>query len=97
MTNTHAERYFTALCFKHFRYFEAVEVSLDPRITVIIGENEAGQTTVAEAMASLSSGDEEGRRRSPLRHGKPTGHITVFDTNRRTPAAMWRHGGKHPM
>jgi energy-coupling factor transporter ATP-binding protein EcfA2 len=97
MENADSEGRFTTLRLKNLRCFEETEISLDPRITVIIGENGAGKTTVAEALASLSSGDEEGLRHFPLRHGKRTGYIAVFDTNRRTPAAIWRHGGKHPI
>jgi predicted ATPase len=63
-------------------------------VTVIIGENSAGKTTVAEVMASLSYGTDEGLRYFPLRHEKRTGHVALFDTNRKTPAAVWRHGGK---
>ena len=87
---------FTALRLQNVRCFDEVEISLDPRLTVIIGENGAGKTTVAEVMASLSYGEDEGLRHFPLRHGKRTGHIALFDTDRRNPAAIWRHGGPWP-
>jgi len=87
---------FTALRLKNVRCFDEVEIPLDPRVTVIIGENGAGETTVAEVMASLSYGEDEGLRRFPLRHGKRTGHIALFDTDSNHPAAIWRHGGKRP-
>jgi predicted ATPase len=72
------------------RCFDETEIALDPRVTVIIGENGAGKTTVAEVMASLSYGADEGLRHFPLRYGKHTGHIALFDPGRKTPAALWR-------
>jgi recombinational DNA repair ATPase RecF len=56
MANTDSEGRFTALRLKNLRCFEEVDIPLDPRVIVIIGENRAGKTTVAAALASLSSG-----------------------------------------
>jgi hypothetical protein len=94
--NTVPERLFTTLRLKNVRCFDEVEIPLDPRVTVIIGENGAGKTTVAEVMASLSYGEDEGLRHFPLQHGKRTGHIALFDTDRKNPTAIWRHGGQRP-
>ena len=53
--NTGSEGRFTALHLQNVRCFDEVEIPLDPRVTVIIGENGAGKTTVAEALAVWSS------------------------------------------
>jgi energy-coupling factor transporter ATP-binding protein EcfA2 len=76
------------------RCFEDVEVPLDPRVTVIIGENGAGKTTIAEAMASLSAGDGEGLTAFPLRHGAGVGDgaIELFEAGAKEPAARWTPG-----
>jgi energy-coupling factor transporter ATP-binding protein EcfA2 len=95
--NTGSEGGFATLHLKNVRCFDQMEIVLDPRMTVIIGENGAGKTTVAEVMASLSYGADEGLRHFPLRYGKRTGHVALFDTNRKTPAAIWRHGGRRPV
>lgn len=94
--NIDSEGRFARLRLKNVRCFDETEIALDPRVTVIIGENGAGKTTVAEVMASLSYGADEGLRHFPLRHGKRTGHVALFDPGRKTPAALWRHGGKRP-
>jgi predicted ATPase len=88
--NIDSEGRFARLCLKNVRCFDETEIALDPRVTVIIGENGAGKTTVAEVMASLSYGADEGLRHFPLRYGKHTGHIALFDPGRKTPAALWR-------
>ncbi len=41
-------------CFRH------AKVPLHRRVTVLIGENGSGKTTVAEALASLAPGEDEG-------------------------------------
>jgi hypothetical protein len=97
LTNAGSDGRFVALRLKNVRCFDETEIVLDPRVTVIIGENGAGKTTVAEVMASLSYGADEGLRHFPLRHGKRTGHVALFDTNKKTPAAIWRHGGRRPV
>ena len=74
MENADSEGRFTILRLKNLRCFEEAEIPLDPRVTVIIGENGAGKTTVAEAMASLSSGEDEGLRHFPLRLGVLVGN-----------------------
>ena len=91
-----AEHRFTRLHLKNVRCFDDTEIPLDPYMTVIIGENGAGKTTVAEAIASLCAGEDEGLTTFPLRHGKRIGHISLFDAASRTPAAIWRQGGRFP-
>jgi hypothetical protein len=95
--NTGSEGRFATLRSKNVRCFDATEIALDPRVTVIIGENGAGKATVAEVIASVSYGTEEGLRHFPFRYGKPTCHIAVFDADRKTPTAVWHHGGKRPV
>ena len=87
---------FSTLSLKNVRCFNDVDIPLDQRLTVIIGENGTGKTTIAEAMASLSFGDEEGLRDFPLRRGQRTGHIALSASERSTPLAIWRHGGRYP-
>jgi hypothetical protein len=94
--NMGSEGRFATLRLKNVRCFDETEITLDPRVTVIIGENSAGKTTVAEVMASLSYGTDEGLRHFPLRYGRHTGHIALFDPGRKTPAALSRHGRKRP-
>jgi energy-coupling factor transporter ATP-binding protein EcfA2 len=95
-SNVDSERRFAALRLQNVRCFDEVEIPLDPGVTIIIGENGAGKTTVAEALASLSYGEDEGLRHFPLRYGKRTGRIALFNTDRQRPAALWRHGGRQP-
>jgi predicted ATPase len=95
--NTGHEGRFATLRLTNVRCFAETEITLDPRMTVIIGENGAGKTTVAEVMASLSYGADEGLRHFPLRHGKHTAEVALFDPERKTPAAVWHQGGKRPV
>jgi energy-coupling factor transporter ATP-binding protein EcfA2 len=94
--NAGSEGGFTALRLQNVRCFDEVEIPLDPRVTIIIGENGAGKTTVAEALASLSYDEDEGLRHFPLQYGKHTGRIALFDTDRQHSVALWRHGGQQP-
>ena len=91
---TEAEKRFSLLRLENIRCFEKAEIPLDPRLTVVIGENGAGKTTVAEAIASLSYGDEEGLQSFPLRRGKSSGSIALFDAKEKKPQAVWRSGRK---
>jgi AAA domain, putative AbiEii toxin, Type IV TA system/AAA domain len=80
---------FDRLRLRNVRCFEDAEVALDSRVTVIIGENGSGKTTIAEAVASLSAGDHEGLASLPLRHGAREGSVTLFDAGSPEPAATW--------
>lgn len=64
---------------------------LDARVTVIIGPNGAGKTSIAEAIASLASGDDEGLHDFPLRHGASAGSISLYGAGPK-PLAEWRAG-----
>jgi len=65
------------LTLRNFRSFEDVAIDFDPRVTVFIGENGAGKTSIAEAIASLVHGDDEGLADFPLRKGATEGRIAV--------------------
>jgi len=60
--------YFDRLRLKNVRYFRDAEIPFDKRVTVIVGGNASGKTTLMEAMASVTHGDDEGPRDFPLRH-----------------------------
>lgn len=82
----------TRLVLRNVRCFEDVTLQLDPRVTVLIGENGAGKTTVAEAIASLCYGDDEGLSSFPLRHGSKDGLIALYEENREAPIGAWTAG-----
>ncbi len=86
--------WFDRLLLANVRCFERVEVPLGRRVTVIIGENGAGKTTVAEALASLSAGADEGLTDFPLRHGAATGEIALYEVGASAPVARWEAAGE---
>lgn len=69
------------LTLENVRCFRSLELPLDRRITVLLGENGSGKTTLVEALASLSSGDDEGLDTFPLRRGAKSGSISLRDTS----------------
>lgn len=64
---------------------------LDARVTVIIGPNGAGKTSIAEAIASLASGKDEGLDEFPLRRGASAGSIALYGDGPK-PLAQWSAG-----
>ena len=78
------------LTLKNFRCFAATTIPLHPRVTVLIGENGSGKTTVAEARASLCYGPEEGLEEFPLRHKTRSGRVALYRGRR--PEAFWQVG-----
>ncbi len=74
------------------RCFERAEVPLDAQVTVIIGQNGAGKTTIAEAIASLAPGEREGLAAFPLRSGATSGSIVLHGDGGR-PLASWTEKG----
>jgi len=89
-----SEPWFDRLRLTNVRCFEDAEVPLDRNVTVIIGENGAGKTTVAEALASMSFGEQEGLKKFPFRHDGKSGHIALYEAGAKAPAAQWSAGGK---
>ena len=81
--------YFDRLRLKNVRCFRDTEIPLDPRVTVIVGGNAAGKTTLMEALASLAHGDEEGLSSFPLRSGTTRSEIALYENGKRSPAAKW--------
>ena len=83
------EPWFDRLRLTNVRCFEEVEVPLDRRVTVIIGENGAGKTTIAEALASMSFGEKEGPRKFPFRNDDRSGQMALYEAGGKAPAAQW--------
>lgn len=83
------EPWFDRLRLKNVRCFEETDVPLDQHVTVIIGENGAGKTTIAEALASMSFGEDEGLKRFPFRHDGKSGQIALYEVGTTTPTAQW--------
>ncbi len=75
------------------RCFARAVVPLDAAVTVIIGQNGAGKTTIAEAIASLVHGEGEGLETFPLRRGATTGSIEFVGADD-TRLARWNAGTK---
>jgi len=86
-----ARRPFDRLVLKNVRCFRDTTIDLDPRLTVLLGENGSGKTTVVEALASLSFGD-EGLKEFPLARKARSGEIALHAEGERKPAARWTAG-----
>ena len=80
---------FDRLRLKNVRCFGDAEIPFDRRITVIVGENASGKTTLMEALASLTHGDDEGLTAFPLRHGAARGEIALYESGRKSAVARW--------
>ena len=75
------------------RCFKDAVIELDPQLTVLIGENGAGKTTVVEALASLTYGKEEGLSSFPLSREATKGEIALYESPTTSrPVARWRSG-----
>ncbi len=84
---------YRSLELQNVRCFRKVQVPLHRRVTVLIGDNGSGKTTVAEALACLAYGEDEGLREFPLRHRTKNGRIALYGGGRR-PAAVWSVGSR---
>ena len=83
-------RYFDRLRLKNVRCFRDAEIPFDKRVTVIVGGNASGKTTLMEALASVTHGDDEGLKEFPLRHGTARGEIALYERGRKPAAALQR-------
>lgn len=80
------------LTLRNVRCFGEAEVPLHHRVTLVLGENGAGKTTVAEVIASLvHRGD--GLERFPLRRGESDGRAEIYEQGSKKPVARWRARG----
>jgi predicted ATPase len=79
------------LVLENVRCFVHSEVPLGAQVTVIIGQNGSGKTSIVEALASLALGDGEGLDQFPLRRGGSAGSIALYGADPE-PMARWTHG-----
>jgi len=84
---------FDKLVLKNVRCFQDATIPLDDHVTIIIGENGSGKSTIIEALASLSQNEERNVfKEFPLRSHAKRGEIALYQ-GRRSPAGYWRAGG----
>lgn len=83
------------LVLENVRCFARAEVPLEAQVTIIIGQNGSGKTSIAEAIASLAPGDGEGLERFPLRQGASAGSMTLHGAGAE-PIARWVEGAARP-
>ena len=79
------------LVLENVRCFARAEVPLDAQVTVIIGQNGSGKTSIAEAIASLAPGEREGLEEFPRRRGTVAGSMAIFADSERS-IAEWNVG-----
>ncbi|WP_437285384.1 AAA family ATPase [Sorangium sp. So ce406] len=79
------------LVLENVRCFARGEVPLGAQVTVVIGQNGSGKTSIIEALASLAPGDGEGLDRFPLRRGASGGAMALHGTGAE-PLARWADG-----
>ena len=84
-----AARPFERLTLRNVRCFRDATIELDPQVTVLLGENGSGKTTVVEALASLTSGEGEGLAGFPLARGTKSGEMALEAAGEKKPVALW--------
>lgn len=88
---------FGRLHLQNVRCFRDTTIELHPKLTVLIGENGTGKTTIAEALASLSYGETEGLVDFPVSRGFRSGKIALFPATAGGSAksgAHWQAGAR---
>jgi energy-coupling factor transporter ATP-binding protein EcfA2 len=83
------------LVLENVRCFAHAVVPLDAKVTVIIGQNGSGKTSIAEAIASLAPGEDEGLDEFPLRRGEAQGSMALYGEGAE-PIAQWTHPAGSP-
>lgn len=78
------------------RCFQRAEVPLGKQVTVIIGQNGSGKTTIAEALASLAYGEGAGWEELPIRSGARSGAVAL-EGGAAWPSARWDARGKESL
>lgn len=79
---------FNRLVLDNVRCFRHAEIPLDNQMTVILGENGSGKSTVIEALASLNyTAADEGFTPFPLRHDTKSGRIALYQQGRKAAVA----------
>ncbi len=81
--------HFDRLRLHNVRCFRNAQIPFDKRVTVIVGGNAWGKTTVMETLASVAYGDEEGLKDFPLRRGAARGEVALYKNGSRSAAAKW--------
>ena len=74
---------------RNVRCFRDAEIQFHEKVTVVVGGNASGKTTLMEAMASLTYGADEGLVEFPLRSGDASGQMLLFEKGRDVAAARW--------
>jgi energy-coupling factor transporter ATP-binding protein EcfA2 len=78
---------------RNVRCFDRLNLDLHPRVTVLIGENGSGKSTIAEAVASLAWGEDEGLRAFPLRWKARAGTVRLFRGSKQV--GSWKGTDRH--
>jgi energy-coupling factor transporter ATP-binding protein EcfA2 len=77
---------------ENVRGFESAQIDFAPGVTVLLGENGSGKTTVAEMLALLLVPPAERPVAFPLRRGAQRGRVEIFASDDDRPTAVWDSG-----
>lgn len=64
---------------RNLRCFEDERVPLHPQVTVLVGENGSGKSSLVEALAAVAFDDRQGPLAFPIRHGTEDGSVELLD------------------
>lgn len=85
MEPSHIER----LVLRNVRCFEDADIPLHHRVTLLVGENGAGKSTIAEVLGAFVSDGRDDPVQFPLRRGATDGHATLYAHDEEVPVARW--------